>query len=297
MAFSALNRADLLQLRGRYPPPAGASRIPGLECSGEIVAVGPEVEGWRVGDVAMALTSAGAHAELVAVPADQLMPIPDGWSLEEAGAFPEAAITAWTNLVAEGGLREGERMMITAAASGVGIVAVMMARALGASRIVVVGRDAERLARLEAYGANLQLTLGDDLAERLRAANGGRGADLVFEMVGGGTLANSLACLEPGGRLVLVGLMGGRAAEISLDLVLTRRLRIIGSVLRSRTKGEKADLVRAFRHRFGSVLADRVLHPVIDRVVPATAAAAAIAAMERGGHFGKVVLDWRAADT
>jgi putative PIG3 family NAD(P)H quinone oxidoreductase len=293
VACSALNRADLLQLRGRYQPPLGASAIPGLECSGEIVEVGAGAEGWRVGDAVMALTSGGAHAELVAVPAAQVIRVPGGWSLEEAGAFPEAAITAWTNLVVEGGLHAGGQVMITAAASGVGIVAVMMARALGATRIVAAGRELARLSRLEPFGANLMLELGEDLGDRLREANGGRGVDLVFDMVGGAALGVSLACLEVRGRLVLVGLMGGRSAEVALDLLLTRRLHLVGSVLRSRSAEEKAALVDGFRRRFESALPQRVLCPVLDRIFAATAVAEAIGAMERGGHFGKLVLDWR----
>ena len=167
----------------------------------------------------------------------------------------------------------------------------MMARALGAS-VAVAGRSIERLERLRALGAEVVLELGPDLPRQLRLAFEGRGVDLVFEMVGGGSMRDSLASLNPGGRLVLVGLLGGRTAEIPLDVVLSRRLHVIGSVLRSRTFAEKSSLVAGFRNRFEASLPGRELHPVIDRVIPARNIASALALMEHGGHFGKIVLDW-----
>lgn len=293
IAVSALNRADLLQLRGHYPAPAGESEVPGLECAGAIVAVGAGVRGWEVGQQVMALLAGGGHAQMVAAPAAQLMEVPVGWSLEQAGAFPEVALTAWTNLVVEGELIELEDVLITAAASGVGTMAVAMAHELGAASIVVAGRDPERLSRLEPLGATLALELGPDLPARLRSANGGRGVHLVLDLVGGPGLAASLGCLRSRGRLVLVGLLGGTEGVVPLDQVLSRRLRLIGSVLRSRSRLEKAALIAGFRDRFEMELAAGKLQPILDRVVPASSIADAVESMVRGGHLGKIAIDWR----
>ena len=181
---AALNRADLLQLRGAYPPPAGESEIPGLEAAGEIVALGSGVEGWKAGEAVAALLAGGGLAERVAAPAGQLMPRPAGWSWEQAAALPEAALTAWTNLVVEGGLHAGETVLVTGATSGVGTFAVQLARELGA-RVFAAARERERLERLRPLGAEELIELGDGLPEAVRRATQGRGVDLVLDLVGG----------------------------------------------------------------------------------------------------------------
>jgi putative PIG3 family NAD(P)H quinone oxidoreductase len=287
---SALNRADLLQLRGLYPPPPGESPVPGLECAGEIVALGDGVDGWQVGDGVMALLAGGGHAELVAVPAGQLMPRPAPLSFTAAAALPEAALTAWTNLRVEGGLRAGETVLITAAASGVGTFAVQLAREFGA-HVLVAGRDLTRLEPLRELGAEGACLLGETLPEAVRALNRGRGVELVMDLVGGPGLRHLLGALAPRGRLVLVGLMGGARAELELDAVLRRRLRIVGSVLRPRSRAEKAELVAGFRAFADERLADGRLRPVVDRVLPFAAVADAYAALAAGGVTGKVVLE------
>jgi len=286
---TALNRADLLQLKGLYPPPAGETDVPGLEAAGEIVAVGAGVDGWRAGDRAAALLAGGGHAELVAAPVGQLLPMPAGWSMVEAAALPEAAITAWVNLVREGELRAGETVLVAGATSGVGTFAVQLARALGA-RVLAAGRDAARLAEV---GADSTLRLGPELPEAARAAAGGRGVDLVLDLVGGAHLAEHLAALAPRGRLVLVGLMAGSRATLDLGAVLRRRLVLRGSVLRSRSRDEKAALVAEFFAFAGSSLERRELVPRVDRTFPFDRIGEAYEYLERGRPLGKVVVTLR----
>ncbi len=286
---TALNRADLLQIRGLYPPPPGESPVPGLECAGEIEALGPGVSGWQAGDRVMALLAGGGQAEKVAVPAGQLMPIPDGLDFEHAAALPEVALTAWTNLVVEGKLRPRQSVLITAAASGVGTFAVQLARELGA-RVLVAGRNIERLNRLRPLGAGACIPLDDSLPRAVRAITDGPGVDLVIELAGGPGLGVRLKALKSRGRLVLVGILAGAAAEIDLGDVLRRRLRITGSVLRARSRDEKARLVADFSAFATERLADGRLRPVVHEVHPFEKIADAYAQMERGGVFGKLVL-------
>ena len=287
---TALNRADLLQVRGGYPPPAGESAIPGLECSGEVLAVSEGASRWRPGQRVMALLAGGGHAERVAVPAGQLLPLPDGLSFVEGAALPEAGVTAWTNLVVEGELREGETVLVAGAASGVGTFAVQLARALGA-RVLAAGRSPERLRALLPLGAAAALPLDEELPRAAAELTGGGGVDLVLDLVGGPGIVHRLAALRVGGRLVLLGLLGGGRASLDLGLVLRRRLRLIGSVLRSRPRPEKAALVAAFGDFALPRVAAGSLRPVIDRVLPFAEIARAYAELERGGVLGKVVLE------
>jgi len=287
---TALNRADLMQLRGLYPPPPGESEVPGLECSGEIAALGVGVAGWQVGDRVMALLAGGGHGEQVAAPVGQLMPIPEGLSFVDGAALPEVALTAWTNLVAEGRLEAGQTVLITAAASGVGTFAVQLARELGA-RVLVAGRNLERLERLRPLGADACLELGDGLADAARQATGGAGVDLVIDLAGGAGVAERLRALCPRGRLILVGLLAGARAEIDLADVLRRRLRFVGSVLRARSRAEKAELVAGFHAFAEERLADGRLRPVVDRVMPFAEIGNAYRQLEQGGVLGKIVLE------
>jgi putative PIG3 family NAD(P)H quinone oxidoreductase len=289
VAATALNRADLLQLRGNYPPPAGASPIPGLEASGTVRELGAGTTGWRPGDRAMALLAGGGHAERVAVPAEHLLPIPDALSLDEGAAVPEAGITSWTNLVVEGGLAAGEWVAISGAASGVGTFAVQLVRELGA-RSIVLGRRPDRLERLRDLGADAVVPLDEQLAEGIRAATGGKGADLVLDLVGGPWLPKLLAALAPRGRCVLVGLLAGRSAELDLGSLLKNRLHLKGSVLRTRSREEKAALVRAFGEFALPRLADGRLRPVIDRILAFEEIARAYETLERSEALGKVVV-------
>lgn len=287
---TALNHADLLQLRGLYPPPPGETEVPGLECSGVVEAVGEGVEGWRPGDRVMALLAGGGHATKVAAPAGQCMPIPAGLSFAEAAAVPEAGLTAWTNLVAEGGLERGETVVITGASGGMGTMMVQLARELGA-RVLAAGRSVERLEPLRELGADALVELGEGFAERVRQVTGRRGVDLALDLVGGSHLPRSLAALAPRGRLVLVGVLAGRSAEIDLGDVLRRRLRLVGSVLRARSRGEKAELVGAFARFALPRLADGRLRPQVDRVLPFERIGEAYEVLRTGGVAGKVVVE------
>jgi putative PIG3 family NAD(P)H quinone oxidoreductase len=286
---AGLNRADLLQLRGLYPPPPGESAVPGLECAGRIAALGPGVAGWQRGARVMALLGGGGQAERVAVPVGQLMPLPEELTFEAGAAIPEAALTGWTNLVAEGRLRSGETVLVTGASGGMGSFAAQLARELGA-RVLAAARNRERLERLRDFGIEELVTEGDDLAAEVHRRTAGRGADLVFDLVGGRLLAGHLAALRQGGRLVLLGLLAGDRADVDLSLVLRRRLMVIGSVLRARPRSEKAELVASFASFALPLLARGALRAVVDRVVPLAEAAAAYAALAQGEPFGKILL-------
>ncbi|MDX1631248.1 MAG: NAD(P)H-quinone oxidoreductase [Thermoanaerobaculia bacterium] len=292
IAATAINRADLLQVRGLYPVPPGESEIPGLECSGTIVEVGDAVESWGVGDRVMALLGGGGHAEEVAVPEGQLMPLPENLSFVEGAAVPEVGLTAWTNLVHEGRMDSGETVLITAAASGVGTFAVQLAFELGA-RVFVAGRKRERLERLRRLGADVCLDLGKSLPAAVREANGGEGVDLALDLVGGPGFVRTLAALRDRGRVVLVGLLDGSRAEVDLADVLRRRLRIRGSVLRSRSREEKARLVEAFRKVALPRLADARLRPIVDRMLPFEELPEAYRVLKEEEVLGKVVVKMR----
>lgn len=287
---TALNRADLLQVAGHYPPPPGESPVPGLEAAGVVVAVGPGVDGWRPGDRAAALLAGGGHAERVAAPAGQLLPVPPNLGFVEAAALPEAAVTAWTNLVVEGELAAGEWVLISGATSGVGTFAVQLARELG-GRPIAAGRDPERLARLAGLGAEARVILDEKLPDTVRAATGGAGARLALDLVGGRWLPPMLAALAPGGRCILVGLVAGRRADLDLGLLLQRRLELRGSVLRPRPRAEKAALVAAFLAFARERLADGRLRPVVADVYPFERIAAAYEDLAAGGRPGKLVVE------
>ncbi|HEV7508390.1 MAG TPA: NAD(P)H-quinone oxidoreductase [Thermoanaerobaculia bacterium] len=285
---AGINHADLHQLRGQYPPPPGESDVPGLECAG-VVLEGEMGSPWQPGMRVMALLGGGGHATRVAIPTGQVISLPDNLSFVEGAAIPEAALTAWTNLVVEGGLQAGETVLVTGATGGMGSFAVQLARELGA-RVLAAGRSRERLELLRGLGIDEVCLEGANLAGQVREATGGRGVDLVLELAGGTDTASHLAALAPRGRLVVVGLMGGRKAELDFGLILGKRLHIIGSVLRARPREEKARLVAGFASFALPRLRDGRLRPVVDRVLPLERAAEAYQALERGGAFGKVVL-------
>jgi putative PIG3 family NAD(P)H quinone oxidoreductase len=289
---AGLNHADLMQMQGFYPPPRGESPVPGLECSGRILELGEGVDPagpWRPGTRVMALLGGGGHAERVAIPVGQLLPLSDSFSSLQGAALPEAGLTAWTNLVVEGDLQAGETVLITGASGGMGTLFVQLAHELGA-RVLAAGRSRERLEPLSALGADGLLLLGNDLPERVREQNGGRGVDLVIDLVGGDGISTRLAALRERGRLVLVGLLAGRKVEVDLGDLLSRRLRLLGSVLRARPREEKARLVAGFADFALPRLADGRLRPVVDRVFPFEDVAGAYAALAAGGAAGKIVL-------
>lgn len=291
VAAAGINHADLFQLQGQYPPPPGESEIPGLELAGRIVELGPDVSGWKVGDRVMALVAGGGHGRLAAVPVGQLMALPEELDFVAGGAIPEAGLTAWVNLVAEGGLQAGETVLVSGATGGMGTFFVQLAHALGA-RVFATGRDAGRLERLRALGAEEVWREDEDLAARCREATAGKGVDLVTDLVGGEGFGRRLSVLRPQGRMVLIGLTAGRKTELDLSPVLSRRLRIAGSTLRPRSREEKARLTRDFAAFALPRLRSGELRAVVERTYPFQEAAEAYAALRQSGLFGKLVLVW-----
>lgn len=290
VAAAAVNRADLLQRQGLYPPPPGASPVLGLECSGEVIEVGGRVEGWAVGDRAMALLSGGGYAEEVAVPAGCALRVPERLGWEEAAAVPEVFLTVFQNLFQLAGLAEGEAALVHGGGSGIGTAAIQLVKAVGGSIVVTAGSD-EKCRRCRELGADRAVNYrSGDFVEEAKGATGGRGVDVVLDSIGAPYLERNLAALRTGGSLILIGLMEGARAELNLASLLLRRLRVIGSTLRARPVEEKAALVEAFSRRFGEALAAGRIRPVVDRVLPLEQVAEAHRAMKASQHFGKIVL-------
>lgn len=287
---TAVNRADLLQRRGFYPPPPGASDIMGLEAAGVIVATGAEVSHWQVGDRVCCLLPGGGYAEYVNCPQDLLLAIPPAWTFELAAALPEAFYTAFANLFGEARLRAREIALIHAGASGVGTAAIQLARYAGAWVIVTAGSET-KLERCLELGANHAINYRTgDFAERVLKITNGAGVDVILDCIGASYLAKNLSLLKLKGRLVIIGVMGGAKAEIDLAVLLRRRQRVIGSVLRSRTLEEKAELTRQFRGKVMPLLRKGLAQPVIDCVFPLTAVEQAHAYVATNRNVGKVVL-------
>jgi len=290
VAAAAVNRADLLQRQGLYPPPPGASEVLGLECAGEVVEVGADVSGWAPGDRVMALLAGGGYAEQVVVDAGSAMPVPAALSLEEAAALPEVFLTVFLNVFQLGGLAEGGAALVHGGGSGIGTAAIQLVKAAGA-RIVVTAGSEEKCRRCLELGADVAVNYRDgDFVEAAKQATGGRGVDVVLDSIGAPYLDANLRALATGGRLVLIGLMGGAKAELNLAALLARRLQVIGSTLRARPPAEKAGIVAGFLERFGARVEKGELRPVVDRVLPLAQAADAHRAMKASEHFGKIVL-------
>ena len=287
---TAVNRADLLQRQGMYPPPPGASPILGLECAGEVAEVGAAVSGWRVGDRAMALLAGGGYAEQAVVHHGAVMRVPSIFSWEEAGALPEVYLTAFSNLFLLAGARRGGAALVHGGGSGVGTAAIQLLREAGVRCLVTAGSD-EKCQRCRDLGADVALNYrAGDFAPAVREATDGRGVDVVLDCIGGKYFAANLECLAVDGRLVIIGLIGGARAELNLAMLLMRRLQVIGSTLRSRPAADKAAIVAAFVERFGAALGAGRLTPVIDHVFPLAQAADAHRLVQSSAHFGKVVL-------
>jgi putative PIG3 family NAD(P)H quinone oxidoreductase len=289
---TAVNRADLLQRQGMYPPPPGASPILGLECAGEVAEVGPNVHGIRPGQRVMALLAGGGYAEEVCVHHGSVLPVPEAMSDEEAGAFPEVFLTAFSNLFMPrlGALGPGETALVHGGGGGVGTAAILLLREEG-HRCFVTAGSADKAARCEALGATAAIDYRrEDFAARIQELTDGRGVDVVLDHIGARYLSQNLSSLAVGGRLVEIGLMGGAQAELNLAIMLLRRLTVIGSTLRTRAVEEKATIVRTFRERFGHSLAAGRLRPVIHAVLPLADAAEAHRLIKSSEHFGKIVL-------
>ena len=289
---TSVNRADLIQRQGLYPPPPGASPILGLECAGVVAEVGADVRGLPLGTRVMALLPGGGYAEEAVVDHGSVIPVPESMSDEEAGAFPEVFLTAFSNLFMPrlGSLAAGESALVHGGGGGVGTAAILLLREAGHTVFVTAGSD-EKCRRCEALGATAAINYrSEDFSGRVRELTGGRGVDVVLDHIGAAYLTRNLAALAPGGRLVLIGLMGGAKAEINLAELLVARLAVIGSMLRTRTVEEKARIVAEFRARFGTALAAGRLRVPVERVLPLAEAAAAHRLMQSSAHFGKIVL-------
>jgi NADPH2:quinone reductase len=284
---AGVNRADLLQRLGRYPAPPGVpADIPGLEYAGIVDAVGERVDGWHPGDRVMGLVGGGAYAEFLTTPAEQALPIPRDWSFAEAAAVPEAFLTAYDALVLQGGLTAGRRVLIHAVGSGVGTAALQLAKSAGAT-VAGTSRSPWKLERSVGYGLDrpLHVSGGFDPAAELTGW-----ADLILDLVGGPYLAGNLQAVAPRGRILVVGLTGGREGRLDLGALLGKRVSVIGTVLRSRSNEEKAALTHAFRAAVMPEFDTGRLRPVLDRTFAATDAAAAHEYIEANESFGSVVL-------
>jgi NADPH:quinone reductase len=290
VAAAGLNRPDVMQRRGRYPPPPGASDIPGLEVSGTISALGEGVTGWSVGDKVCALVSGGGYATLCVAPAPQCLPVPASVELVAAAAIPETFFTVWTNVFDRGRLKSGETALVHGGSSGIGTTAIQLAVARGARVFATAGSD-EKCRACEGLGASRAINYRqDDFVEQVRALTGGRGVDLILDMVGGEYVARNLAALALEGRLVQIGLMGGEAAPIDFRRILGQRLTITGSTLRPRSVAEKGAIADALRQEVWPLLEQGRVKPIIYRTYPLKEAAAAHRLMESSEHIGKIVL-------
>ena len=287
---TAVNRADVMQRRGFYDPPPGASPYPGLECSGRVAALGDGVTGWAVGDEVCALLSGGGYATRVAVPAGQLLPVPAGLSLVEAAALPEVACTVWSNVFQLARLQAGEVLLVHGGTSGIGTLALQLARRAGARVLCTVGSD-EKAARAVELGAERAIRYRDeDFVAVVREVTGGAGADVVLDNMGASYLARNVDVLAVGGRLVVIGLQGGTKGELDLGALLVKRASVHATSLRARPAAEKAAIVSAVREHVWPAVEAGEVRPVVDRVLPLDEAAQAHRVLESSAHIGKIVL-------
>jgi NADPH2:quinone reductase len=292
VAWAGVNRPDVAQRQGRYPPPKDASPILGLEVSGHVAALGEGVGGWQVGDQVCALTNGGGYAEYVAVPAAQCLRPPAGYDLLRAAALPETYFTVWANLFGHGALKAGETCLIHGGSSGIGTTAIQLARAFGAVPYATAGSD-EKCAACVELGAEAAINYRrDDFAARLKDLTGGRGVDVILDMVGAPYVSRNLASLARDGRLVLIAFLGGSKVEgVDLLPVMTRRLVITGSTMRPRSTAEKGLIAEGLRTKVWPILEAGRAGPVIHATFPLAEAARAHALMESSAHIGKIMLE------
>jgi putative PIG3 family NAD(P)H quinone oxidoreductase len=290
VAASAVNRADLLQRQGYYDPPPGASPYPGLECSGRIAALGPGVSGWTVGDEVCALLSGGGYAQKVAVPAGQVLPVPDGLDIRQAAALPEATCTVWSNVFMVAHLRPGEALLVHGGSSGIGTMAIQLAKAVGAKVAVTAGTK-EKLDHCAELGADILINYREqDFVEEIKRATDGAGADVILDIMGAKYLERNVKALAVNGRLAIIGMQGGVKGELNIGVLLSKRAAISATTLRARPLGEKVAIVAAVREHVWPLVAAGHVRPVVDREVPMSDAGAAHQVLEESGHVGKVLL-------
>jgi putative PIG3 family NAD(P)H quinone oxidoreductase len=287
---AGVNPADVMQRQGQYPPPPGAPPYLGLECSGRVSAVGPEVTGWRPGDDACALLGGGGYADRVAVPQEQVLPIPDGVTLTDAAGLPEATCTVYSTVFQKAGLAPGETILVHGGAGGIGTMAIQLAKAFGAQVVCTAGTPA-KLARCTELGADLAVSYVDgDFVAAVESFTGGHGADVILDIIGGSYLARNLAALATGGRLVVVATQGGISAELDLRTMMRKRASILAATLRARPLREKAAIVAGVREQVWPLVSAGQVRPVIDRVLPMADVAGAHRLLESGAHVGKILL-------
>ena len=292
---SGVNRPDILQRKGHYPVPAGASDLPGLELAGEIAggdAAALAAGGFAIGDRVCALVAGGGYAEYCTVPVGQMLPVPAGFSDIEAAALPENFFTVWSNVFDRGRLAAGEWLLVQGGTSGIGVTAIQLGKAFGAMVIATAG-SASKCARCVELGADHAIDYrNDDFAARALQITGGRGVDVVLDMVAGDYVAREVSCLAEDGRIVLIAVQGGTKSQVDAGLVLRKWLTLTGSTLRPRPVAFKAAIAASLRDKVWPLLASRRVQPVIQQVFPADQAALAHAAMEEGHHVGKLMLSW-----
>ncbi|MGW0672997.1 NAD(P)H-quinone oxidoreductase [Streptomyces sp. NPDC002746] len=287
---SAVNRADVLQRQGFYNPPSGASPYPGLECSGRISAIGAGVTGWSVGDEVCALLAGGGYAEKVAVPVGQLLPVPAGLDLVLAAALPEVTATVWSNVFMVAHLRPAETLLVHGGSSGIGTMAIQLAKAVGA-RVAVTAGGPGKLERCAELGADILIDYREqDFVEEIGRATDGAGADVILDIIGAKYLDRNVQALAVNGRLAIIGLQGGAKGELNLGALLSKRAAVTATSLRGRPLAEKAAIVAAVREHVWPLITDGVVRPVVDRTLPMSDAAEAHRVMESSTHIGKVLL-------
>ena len=290
VAAAGVNRPDCLQRQGSYPPPPGASEIPGLEVAGEIVAVGDGVSGPKVGDKVCALVTGGGYAEYCLAPAPQCLPIPKGYSMEQAAALPETFFTVWVNVFDRSGLQPGESFLVHGGTSGIGTTAIQLAKALG-SRVFATAGSAEKVKACEDLGADRGINYREeDFVGVVKEATDGKGVDVILDMVGGSYIPRDIKAMAPDGRLSFIAFLEGPKAEVNFAAVMMKRLTITGSTLRARPVPVKAALAEALKQKVWPLLDAGKIAPVMAASFPLAEAAKAHALMESSGHIGKIVL-------
>jgi putative PIG3 family NAD(P)H quinone oxidoreductase len=287
VAATAVNRADTLQRQGFYPPPPGASEVLGLECSGTVAALGEGVDGWQVGDEVCALLAGGGYAELVAVPAGQLMPVPEGVDLVTAGSLPEVACTVWSNVFMVAGLQPGERFLVHGGAGGIGTFAIQLASAMSA-RVYTTAGSAEKLAVCADLGADVTINYRDEDFVEVLQADGG--ADVILDLMGAKYLPRNVDALATEGRLVVIGMQGGSKGELDLGKLLAKRGAVIATSLRGRPPEDKAAICASVVAHVWPLVADGQVRPVVHTTLPLDQVAEAHRLMDDSGHIGKIVL-------
>ncbi len=290
VAAAGINRPDVLQRTGGYPPPPGASDIPGLEIAGEVVSLGDAVKGCKLGDQVMALVAGGGYAEYCVAPAAQCLPIPKGLDMIQAAAMPETFFTVWTNVFDRGRLKAGESFLVHGGSSGIGTTAIQLAHAFGA-RVFTTAGSAEKCAACEKLGAERAINYRDeDFVTVVRDATEGAGVDVILDMVGGDYIARNIKALAPEGRLCQIAFLGGSKAEIDFLPVMLKRLSLSGSTLRPRPVAFKAEIARSLAEKVWPLVEKGQVKPVIFKTLPLAEAAAAHHLMESSAHIGKIVL-------